>query len=326
MGGLPFDITRGQATLRTLLVRDPNPRLGTYLREYLVSVPPGYTGTERLPVLFYFHDQDPDWQCTGCHFVDQGNLHGFIVVKPKGKKEGTAFYTWNVGANRRSDVCVHADTTPLVYQSCRNIDAVGPCSCYTCYDDVQFVADLLESLQSELCMDASSIFATGASNGAMFLYYLVAEFQRRRLPHKFRAIAPWYGAFFRDMQEVPWGLLGMSIFHSHGTHDEEIPPSGQEAEDGFLYTPVQETLRTYARLNGCGLPVRRWTAFDGRGSLQQCYGFTGCLTGSQIVRCNFNEGHGFWPPFAEDMTWQFFRSTLSGASGEAANETQGIFV
>jgi poly(3-hydroxybutyrate) depolymerase len=176
---------------------------------------------------------------------------------------------------------------------------------------VQFVSDLTAGLAKDFCIDEDNMFATGASNGAMLLYPLVAELHERSLKAKFRAILPNYGAFFQNMQDVPASLKGTSVFAFHGREDTEVPFQGGESADGWLYTPIHKTLAAYASLNGCEAAAEViTTTFDGRKHLNGCREFKGCNEG-RVVRCDFQEAHGFWEPYQEKMIWSFFKSVMS---------------
>jgi len=334
----------GQETLRRVRVTDGSPLLSSVEREYLLSVPSGYNGTV-LPLLLYFHGWCDDWRCADCKWGAVGNAEGFISVKLRGKEDGDkGCPSWNVGHGGRSDVCRPKDTEPVQYTSCRRTNQTGPCNCYTCYDDVAFVAAVYDDIRHDLCVDEGRVFATGASNGAMFLYPLVAELAERGLGPRFKAIAPWYGAFFQHMERVLPSAARVSVFHSHGSLDTTIPPAGGESSDGYLYVPVQHTLDHFAKRHGCiagqawgrtqpksDLPVQfapttqreaaevgqdlhfapQWptvrTPWDGNGSLLECRAAPGCKEG-RIVRCFYHADHGFWPSYAEEMTWWWFKS------------------
>jgi poly(3-hydroxybutyrate) depolymerase len=226
--------------------------------------------------------------------------------------------SWNVGLAGRQDVCKKSDTTAYQYTSCKTTQQTGPCNCFTCYDDVQFVNDLAQSLEEELCIDSNRHFASGVSNGAMFLYYVVPQLAERGLPLRFAGIAPWYGAFLENMEDVPASVAGTSVFHFHGTKDTEIPAKGGEADDGWLYVPVKETLGKYATVKGCAASTKAIsTPYDSKGSRKHsCVEYSGCSEG-RVVRCNYEADHGFWTPYAEEMVWWFFNSVTAASNSTA---------
>merc|ERR1719229_242972 len=104
-------MTPGKEILRSFEQTDPDSRLGTYLRHYLVQVPDSYTGKETLPVLWYFHGQCEGWKSDDNKLGEVGNQEGYILVRPKGMADGDrGCATWNVLAGGRTDVCVPKDT------------------------------------------------------------------------------------------------------------------------------------------------------------------------------------------------------------------------
>merc|ERR1711920_1082656 len=104
---------------------------------------------------------------------------------------------------------------------------------------------------------------------------------------------------------VPKALAGIRVAHFHGLRDRCIPPTGGEANDGYLYTPLNQTLDGFAQVNGCkDLPQRLLTPF-GKGSrnFKGCWSYGMCLHGGLVARCDFNHEHGFWEEYSAAMTW-----------------------
>jgi hypothetical protein len=69
-------------------------------------------------------------------------------------------------------------------------DHCDPCWWSHCLDDVAYVIAILDQLEAQYAVDNSSIFATGCSNGGMFLYTLIAD---PRIAHRIAAVAPVAG-------------------------------------------------------------------------------------------------------------------------------------
>jgi|ERR1712137_1027272 len=309
-----------KSVLRSFNQTDSSPLLGTYERRYNINLPAGYTGKKILPVLFYFHGWGDDINDAG-ELPALANEHNFILVRPVGMDDGQkGLVSWNVGSAGRSDVCNPRHSAPYEYEytSCKTLGEQSPCNTYTCYDDVKYVSDLFASLMGELCIDEDLVFGVGASNGAMFLYYLIAELDNRNWQPRFDSFFPFYGAFFKNMEQYPGSLRGTSVFAHHGIHDVEIPPAGGESWNGWYYVPIDTTLGHYAALNGCALQQSEiTTAYDNKTEMLGCYEFIGCNVSARVVRCNFNASHGFWEPYQEQMLWSFLSSILPSASDEA---------
>jgi polyhydroxybutyrate depolymerase len=116
-------------------------------RTYLLHVPPGYTGDAPLPVVIDFHPLGGTGQ-------SQKNLSGWgtladrenvIVVWPNGVGN-----SWNVGR-----CCPPAGDQGV--------------------DDVAFVRAIIAQLETEACIDARRIYATGCSNGGGMSYKVACE-------------------------------------------------------------------------------------------------------------------------------------------------------
>jgi len=278
-----------------------------------MDLPTGYTGKKRMPVVLYFHGWCDDWTCPTCKFSEVGNEKGYITVRPKGMSDCIGSTTkddslsWNMDAGGRTDICKARDVTAWQYRSCKTIGREGPCNSYTCYDDVWFVSQLIKTLDQNMCVDTARIYATGSSNGAMFLFPLAAQLIERKLGPRLAGIAPWYGSPFRNMLDVPAGLSLTPIMLSHGIRDTEIPIDSRESDDGYYYTPMSESLDAYAKVNGCGTSTESVTTpYDRKPKLAGCQQHTHCPRGGNVMFCQFHAAHGFWTNYAEEMTWWFF--------------------
>lgn len=296
---------------------------GPYNRHYNIQLPSNYNGLTKTPLMFYFHGWAEAWPCEPrdasmgqCHFHEVGDKNGYITVLPLGMADGYEnFSSWNVFSNGRDDVCteeVANEGFPMVYTSCETLNDIGPCNWHTCHDDVQFVVDLLDYLSDRLCIDEENLFATGSSNGGMFLYSLLpAMADRGLLRHRFKAIFPLYAAGFQNMESIQHAVPGIAVFHHHGLYDLEVPAEGGASQDFFLYRPVCETLRDYALGNGCSEMLEAITTpWDNiNGSLIGCHRYQGC-TGPPVMRCDYDAGHNFWYDFTEEFIWWQIKNLL----------------
>ena len=212
-----------------------------------------------------------------------------------------AIQAWSVKAEGRTDVCT-SECTPTVFTSCHTVDRISPCNWATCYDDVFFVKQLLATLKAELQIDDQHIYATGPSNGGMLADYLATQ-----LPGVFAAVAPWYGAFLKNMLLKP-PLKKVSLISLHGLKDQTIPAAGGESYDHYLYYSENTTVLEWAIENGCSTElVKVATPFDDQPMMHTCVEHPHCSSGATVMYCYFpNQGHGFWPKYAEKLTWWFF--------------------
>jgi polyhydroxybutyrate depolymerase len=127
-------------------------------RRFQVSVPEGYDGREPLPVVLGLHGLTVDYRAIPAlsGFDDMAGRYDFIAVSPSGRLDGTVPF-WlaaPVAPNR----------------------------------DVTFVADLLDLLEAELCIDPSRVFSTGMSNGGQMSSLLACQ-----LGDRVTAVAPLAG-------------------------------------------------------------------------------------------------------------------------------------
>lgn len=319
-GKVPSDLAEGRYVLRHFQQRDPDPRLGTYKRIYAVALPEGYDGTTRFPLLMYFHAWGGDTSEFSPKFLSK---HGYVVVSPQGMADD-GLSSWDVGTANHTDTCSAAVVSEYHYKSCTMTGATSICNSGTCYDDFSFLANLITSLSIDLCLDANQIYLSGASFGAIFNYYAAAELSHRAGIH-FRAILPWYGAFYQHTQRIP--KHPVSVFHFHGLLDDEVPPGGGMGGDGYLYIPVEQTLNEYASAYGCeARPTAISTPFDGRGTLVGCKEWRNCKHGVQVVRCNWHEGHHFWPEYAYSMMRWFMTDLVQRKSAAARTSATPILL
>ena len=207
---------------------------GGVTREYILYVPPSYTGAETVPVVLNFHGQGESNASDQVRFgkprramqQDYSDLPakadeaGFIVVAPQGLGD------------------------PAVW----NFITLAPEP-----DDVGFTADLLDALGSELCIDTARVFSTGFSNGAQMSTRLACN-----LADRFAAIAPVAGVYFPPWvaeisAEPPCSSTGpVPVIAFHGTADPIAPFDGGPGQFDLTRRDVDdEILPEWAAHNGC---------------------------------------------------------------------------
>ena len=130
------------------------------LRTARVYVPKSIKKNKPSMVVLNIHAflATPLMQETLTHMHTVADEKGFIVVSPGGVAN-----SWN-GGN-----CCGTSFFDLV-------------------DDVKFISDLLDNIESTYCVDKKRVFATGMSNGAFLTHRLGCE-----LSHRIAAIAPVAG-------------------------------------------------------------------------------------------------------------------------------------
>ncbi|MCB0996570.1 MAG: glutaminyl-peptide cyclotransferase, partial [Acidimicrobiales bacterium] len=206
-------------------------------RSYRRFVPTG-AGSEPMPLVLNFHGftSTADQQADNSGFEELGEREGVIVVHPQGSVLPSLGLTyWNIGLG----------------------DAVGP----DAVDDVAFVSELLDTLEAELCVDPSRVYATGLSNGGYFSGLLACE-----LADRFAAVAG-VAAIFHPDGCAPSRMI--PVLELHGTADIVVPfEGGDSVLAGSLLADTAEDPATAALIDaffGMSMPgeMAEWALADG---------------------------------------------------------------
>ena len=118
-------------------------------------------------------------------------------------------------------------------------------------DDVAFVTELLDSVESEHCVDLNRVYATGKSNGGGMVSVLACHLRDR-----FSAFAPVAGAYYPQSTEgcdysTPTPMLAI-----HGTGDATMHYEGGHRQ-GEDYPGVREWIQPWAETSGCARTKER---------------------------------------------------------------------
>ncbi|KAJ7895653.1 carbohydrate esterase family 1 protein [Mycena olivaceomarginata] len=201
-------------------------------RSFLVHIPAKYNFNTTHPVVFSFHGYGEDGleQERISGFSEEGNLID--------GKEIVAVYplaAYGPGKRRKpARAWVGAPYSPPDV------------------DDVGFVAEIIESLEANLCVDYTRIYASGMSNGGGFVNLLACSEQ---VASKFAAFAIVSGALYNGTHPFtecdPGRKIPLITFH--GTADETIPYDGRNdtinANDDT--PPIPEWREAWVARNGC---------------------------------------------------------------------------
>ena len=157
-------------------------------------------------------------------FDELAEANGFLVVFPDGVglgADGDLFRTWNggycCGSAMKQDV-----------------------------DDVGFIDALIDDIVGEYDVDASRIFAAGHSNGGIMAYRLACELSDRIV-----AIGLQAGSLGINECEPSQPV---SVFHLHGTDDENHPIEGGVGANSISDTYFRSatySVETSAEVMGC---------------------------------------------------------------------------
>lgn len=194
----------------------------------------------------------------------------FVVVYPNGTNAGRVrdnlLLTWNAG-----HCCAYAMRERI--------------------DDVGFISALIDALIASGRVDASRVYVTGMSNGAMPTHRLGRELSR-----KIAAIAPVVGAVFGD---EPPPQTPVPAFIVVGADDEIVPPQGGSLQlRGVLgnasasdrdVAPAIDQATYWAKHNGCGEPVRAETSVSVKTE------WKACRSGAPVVYHSVKGNGHAWP-------------------------------
>jgi polyhydroxybutyrate depolymerase len=158
-------------------------------------------------------------------------------------------------------------------------------------DDVGFIAAAVADIGKNLSIDASRVYATGMSNGAIMSYTLACE------TGIFAAIGPVAGTQLNQCRSPH----PMSVMHIHGTADRLIRYGGGPGEGvAHINGPSAPDVDAFWRnVDHCGAP-----AASTSGSVTTST--AGCADNRSVVLITVDRGGHQWPGFATEKLWQFF--------------------
>jgi polyhydroxybutyrate depolymerase len=278
-------------------------------RTYRLHVPTGYTGNSTVPLVLNWHGATSDaaFQESYTGFSTKADASGFIVVYPQGvttmARPFNHFNAWQLGAPEP--------------------------------DDVAFTSQLLDTLQSQLCVDINRVFSTGYSNGSMMSVRLACS-----LSNRIAAIGGVAGAYYPPVandlnaSETCPDTKAVPLIEFHGTSDPIVPYNGGLGGfSGFMITfrlpqddntVAEDVLADWATHNGCTSGRQESQATTNVRLVQ----YTSC-TDSAIAQLYAVDGGGHtWPDgtvdlsvlgttthevSATDLMWSFFQAHPLGA-------------
>ena len=219
-------------------------------RMYILDVPTNYDPDTEYPLVFVWHplggsaNQVAGGDYNGLKSLANGSA---IFVAPDGldgsNNEASGRGWWNVGDG-----------------------------------DMNFLQNMLDNFNANLCIDQDRIFSTGFSFGGMMSYTVPFEFD------VFRAVAPCSG----DLQVIPHEETftnPIPIMAFHGDSDAVVSLSrGQAARDQYLSR------------NNCGTETQPVNP-------SPCVQYQGCDV--PTIWCQFSGGHAPWSEEPQAI-WQFF--------------------
>lgn len=256
---------------------------GGETRSYLLHVPESVEATTPTPLVLTFHGFAgwPAQQMEMSRWTPIADEYGFIVVYPA----GTGF--------------------PLRWRIGQDFNEAGAT------DDLAFIADLLDTLSQQFCLDLNRVYANGISNGGGMSYLLACE-----LADRFAAIGTVAGAYIepeggcQPSRPVP-------VIAFHGTDDQIVPYEGQRSRR-FSFPSIEEWVAQWAARSGCDeMPEPLPDSGEVSG-----IEYVNCDADAQVIFYTVNGGGHSWPggePLPErlvgrttedidasEVMWEFF--------------------
>ena len=247
-------------------------------RTYRLHIPPGLSSSVPAPLVFAFHGGGQTAaQFEGfAHVYPKSDASGFILVEPEGTPalpglEAGVLDVWNAGN------CCEAAA-----QVNKNVDDVG------------FVAAMLDSVESQICVDPKRVFATGFSNGGMLSHRLACQMSDR-----IAAIAAVSGGLGnRNLDVNPVTTLfpctpgrSVPVLHIHGTQDACYPFDGGLGPLSFVtFEAALTTVQGWAARNGCS--SNPTTVLTNGAATCQLYP---CPHPGEVELCTIDGGGHYWP-------------------------------
>lgn len=266
-------------------------------RKYLLYVPRSVTAGRPAPLVMFFHGGGGHMEqaAKAYGWRETAEREGFVVAFLNGSSVFPRGHlaTWNAG-----HCCGYARDEKV--------------------DDIAFVKNVLQDIQTQIPINSQQIFATGMSNGGMLAHRLACD-----MADTFRAVAAVAGT---DNTVNCQPSRAISILHIHARDDSHVLFQGGAGEDAFrdnskvtAFTSVPETIKRWQQrlqlpatasrvLQQPGVYSDRWQSADGRIQLQLVVTESGghSWPGGKAVR-------GKKPSTAIDanaMIWQFFQAQL----------------
>ncbi|WP_158088256.1 alpha/beta hydrolase family esterase [Kocuria massiliensis] len=249
-------------------------------RSYVVTVPKDYSADTPTPVVMAFHGRGRDSE-------QMKTLTGFsdkpaIAVYPQGLT-GSKGTSWQ-GASYASDA-----------------------------DDVKFTGEVLDKVESDLCVDTDRVYAAGMSNGGGFASLLAC-----RMSDRIAAFASVSGAYYGGTRAGCNTAGAVPIMEFHGTDDPTMKYDGGDGKGGE-YISVPEYIDEWVARNQCSHEPEVDQPVDG----VEHYSFKNdCKNGSEVQQYRIDGGGHTWPGAPEgmgtgrdtpnlhatDLIWEFFQN------------------
>lgn len=262
-------------------------KVGDKTRTYRIYAPTDFTQRTHYPLVFVFHGGGGN----GKHmeevtrFSDLAETEKFIVIYPDGEKQETGWLrnndlgrTWNA-----THCCGFAHQNES--------------------DDIALVKQIITEVTEKFNIDDTKIFATGFSNGGMFVYKLATEMEPT-----FAKIAVVGGSIggqetiLDTKKTIRRPVQPISTLIMHGMQDKNVKYWGGESEGvekGRIDISVSDATQFWRLANGCNTDpvVQNFSKTITKVEYSRCVGNTSLLVYSLV-----EQGHA-WPGSEETNSY-----------------------
>ncbi|HEY6725777.1 MAG TPA: PHB depolymerase family esterase [Polyangiaceae bacterium] len=229
--------------------------VGGMTRNYVLHIPPNYTGRDPVPLVVDFHGVGGSGMShrSNSPYPAELDPEGVVMAFPDGLR-GPAGTAWNV----------------------------GPC-CVADVDDVAFARALVEHAQASVCIDASRVYAVGVLTGGGMAHYLACH-----AADVFAAVAPAAFDLLEENVDDCQPARPVSVISFRGTAaDSRVPYEGGASAlvpgMPLTFLGAEGTFEAWASINGCTGPASTPDA-DG------CSEYSGCNGGADVILCTERGG------------------------------------
>ena len=253
---------------------------GGYTRTWRYYIPTSYNVSEPIPLVFSFHGLGSSGAAQEdlTSFANLAEEEGFIVVFP----DATVLSGYH-------------PILPLLPGANIQWNLGGPGSLQYFYDvdDLGFIAELVDLFKSTYNIDASRVYATGMSNGAMFTYYVAMM-----LPGTFAGFAavcsPMTLNLFEPYMDFDLDVgCPVTVIMMHGTADPVVDYDGMPGATGS----VDDTIDYWKEANDTTTgPVETvWGPTEGDSTVVTRYVYGGGTNGTEVILYKVQGGGHTWP-------------------------------
>jgi polyhydroxybutyrate depolymerase len=273
---------------------------GGLQRVVVLYVPSTYDGRHRTSLVLTLHGSQSDAveQLVRSELPSSAERHGFVVASPQGYIPASPGYRWNVPG-----VTLPPGEPP---------------------DDEQFLSDVIDYLEANLCVDARRVYGSGYSGGGRMISQYACD-----APDRLAAIAPVAGLRAGYPTSGPQGPVPdpatcnpsrpVPVIAFAGTADPVNPYLGGGA--AYWQYGVPEALARWGEINQCRRGPRTVSVTSHVDEIR----YSACRRNASVVLYRVEGGGHTWPgseafiPLepalgpvtfeidATELIWRFFR-------------------